>query len=864
MYHVLFEKNTTYKVAVLIKHTALSKNRLSKFYVDPLIDKGVPSNNFIAFSLSADAKTAKPQRAYLETLLPAVDSLEVTHLLVNDGGYFKVLTGVKNVTCCYGTVYPCIIPGYTHMKVLLGVNYQVFIRDPKQQDKLNLSLDSLAASIQGLHINTKPKFKTYQTFTRRQSLNDIKEALHFLLEQPELAVDIEDISLNVAKTVIGTISFSWDQSSAYVFAVGSHYADYGSSIIVDDIYYVELQRMLKIFFLNYKGNLVAHKANYDFKCLIFNLFMKKDFFDVKSMIEGIECFTRSFDDTKLIAYLATNSTARNELGLKILALPFAGNYGRDDITDITKIPLHELMEYNGIDTISTLWVKDKYYPIMVRDQQISIYDNIIKPSMKDVLQMELVGVPLDYTKVKEAAVILETDLKHATDALQNNKYVKELVKGLRYEEFQKKNAEWKKKQEPLEYFNYVVYNPRSNNDNQELLYEIMGLPVVDTTDKGNPATGGDTLKKLKNHTTDKDVLDVLSYLMVIAEAAIIYDNFIYKFLHESVLKPDGLYYLHGNFNLGGTVSGRLSSSEPNLQNIPSTGNKYAKLIKSCVVAPENWALVGADFASLEDKISALTTKDSNKLKVYTDGYDGHCLRAYAYFGDKMPDIDDGSVELINSIADHPIYKQLRQDSKAPTFLLTYGGTHFGLMQNCGFSEPMAKQIEAKYHELYKESDDWVKAKINQACIDGFVTVAFGLRVRTPVLAKTTLNTKVTPYEAQAESRTAGNALGQSYGLLNNRAAIEYRTRLMQSEHLYSILPIMQIHDAQYHLIKADLDVLHWHNKNLIECMQWQELPEIQHDLVKLGGELAVFYPSWADESKLPNNASKDTIKQLLS
>ena len=51
-----------------------------------------------------------------------------------------------------------------------------------------------------------------------------------------------------------------------------------------------------------------------------------------------------------------------------------------------------------------------------------------------------------------------------------------------------------------------------------------------------------------------------------------------------------------------------------------------------------WVLIGADFSSLEDRIAALTTKDPNKLKVYEDGYDGHCLRAYAYFKDQMPDI----------------------------------------------------------------------------------------------------------------------------------------------------------------------------------------------------------------------------------
>ena len=69
-----------------------------------------------------------------------------------------------------------------------------------------------------------------------------------------------------------------------------------------------------------------------------------------------------------------------------------------------------------------------------------------------------------------------------------------------------------------------------------------------------------------------------------------------------------------------------------------SNSKYGKLIKSCVQAPDGWLFVGLDFASLEDRISALTTKDKNKLKVYLENYDGHALRAYAYFGEEMPDI----------------------------------------------------------------------------------------------------------------------------------------------------------------------------------------------------------------------------------
>ena len=250
-----------------------------------------------------------------------------------------------------------------------------------------------------------------------------------------------------------------------------------------------------------------------------------------------------------------------------------------------------------------------------------------------------------------------------------------------------------------------------------------------------------------------------------------------------------------------------------------------------------------------------------KYEAKTDGYDGHCLRAYSYFGSQMPDIGS-TVEEINSISN--LYPNLRQDSKAPTFLLTYGGTSYGLINTVGLDPLEANSIEKRYHELYKASDDWVKLKIDQATKNGYVTLAFGLRLRTPVLAATLLNKNSTPAQSKSEARTAGNALGQSYGLLNNRAGIEFRERTLASQYRTDILPIAHIHDSQYFLIKNNLGCLKWFNDNLVECMEWQELPELKHDIVKLGGEVEVFHPTWADKLNLPNSITKSDILTICS
>ena len=259
------------------------------------------------------------------------------------------------------------------------------------------------------------------------------------------------------------------------------------------------------------------------------------------------------------------------------------------------------------------------------------------------------------------------------------------------------------------------------------------------------------------------------------------------------------------------------------------------------------------------KINSKLDTISIKQIENTVGYDGHCLRAFSYFRDKCPDIED-TPESINSMKKK--YPKLRQDSKSPTFALTYQGTWHTLVNNLGFPEDKAKEIEKGYHELYKVSDQYVQDRLMQASKDGYVEVAFGLRVRTPLLKQVIFNGARMPYEAAAEGRTAGNALGQSYGLLNNRAAVEFMKKVWASKYRLDIKPIAQIHDAQYYLVRDDVEVAEWVNRELILSMQWQELPEIQHPTVKLGAALDIFWPSWANATTLPNNADQNTIKKL--
>ena len=211
-----------------------------------------------------------------------------------------------------------------------------------------------------------------------------------------------------------------------------------------------------------------------------------------------------------------------------------------------------------------------------------------------------------------------------------------------------------------------------------------------------------------------------------------------------------------------------------------------------------------------------------------------------------------------------IYKDQRQLSKRVTFALQYGGQENTLEKNCGFSHEEAVNIVANYKKLYWVSEQEKEIHIRQAEKDGYVLGAFGLRVRTPILAQTITGMKNTPHEAEAEKRTATNVRFQSYGLLNSRAGVEFNAWVRNSKFKYNIKPIAQIHDAQYFIVKDDVDTILALNEHLVKAVEWQDDPAIAHDKVHLGGEVSIFYPDWAHELVLPNSLTETQLTELVS
>ena len=870
MRHIVYSEQSSYSIGLLIKETAFNAAEMERSYIHYLEKAGVPRDNLILFPLPYNEHGKAPTgfiKEQLEPLLLAATDAGVTILYCADANYFKVLTSSRKAEPHLGYVLPCKIPGYEHLHVALGINHKALLYNPANEPKLDLSLSALAQFWQGQY--AAPGGEIIHSAEYPTKVQDIAVCLDKLHQYPRLTCDIEGFSLDFEKAGIATITFCWDKHNGIAFACDywaydapneqGHHGEYRPNL--------DVRKLLRRFFERYRGELVFHNATYDISAMIVQLWMK-DLLDTNGLLQGLDILTRNFHDTKVIAYLATNTTAGNDLGLKGLAHEFAGNWAQDDIKDIRKIPLPSLLEYNLVDGLCTHYVFEKYYPKMVADQQEELYLNLMLPSQQTLIQVEMSGMPLNPDRVQVARRELEGILITQQNVFRQSKLValtEDLLRKRAWEkdyESRKAKAKNPGKIQPKDWatFPEIIYNPDSGPQTQVLLYELCGLPVVDTTRTGQPATGADTLEKLKHHTTSPDVLAIVDALIEFSAANKILGTFITAF-EKAIDKGDGVVWLHGNFNLGGTVSGRLSSSDPNLQNLPA-GSRYGKLIKKCFQAPDGWIFCGADFNALEDRINALLTKDPNKLKVFIEGYDSHCLRTYYYWPSQFPNLKE-TPEDINSIK--KTHDPLRSKSKRPSFALQYQGTWLTLVRNAGFSEEEAKEIEANFQRLYAQSIKWVQDRITEASKVGYSTAAFGLRIRTPMLHVSLMNNSATPREAAAEARTLGNAIsGQSYGLLTNRALNAFMKHVWASPYRFDVKPVALIHDAIYLLIRDDVRIVEWVNRELIQAMAWQELPEIQHDQVKLTAELSLFWPSWADEIGIPNGADQATIHECVT
>jgi DNA polymerase I len=589
---------TEITTVLLIKEDALDKVSINEHYLNLLEQEGIPKTSVMVRPLlynTASKVLAKTGKAYLDKLISTVPP-SVTKLIIADSSYYKFITKIQKVSSKYGATVKGAYKHYEKFDCVYVPNYRSLFKQPENVNLIEIGIKTIAGTGSSVLIHSA------EYGFKFGSDREILDALH---KHPVLTADIETTGLELECDVV-SIAFAWTKHDGVAIDIsitGSHYT--------------------KKFIEQYTGTLIFHGGLFDAKLLIRNWWMDHPT-DYEGMLRGIHHF-RDIDDTMLMAYLAKNATTQVALGLKELALEYVGNYAIE-IEDVSRYTKSEILEYNLIDALGTFYVYEKYEA----EKASRPYVEIFQPSIYPLLKMMLVGLPLSSSRVQEVHNILAAQEKVLREQIQQNTCVIEFTDQLREETCALANTKLKKLVKTVDDFTDVEFNPASHPQLAKLLFEVHKLPILDTTKTGQPATGGDTLEDLRNHTQDEDILDLLGFVQRLADVGKINGTFIKAFMREKD-------WVHGNLKLGGTQSGRLSSNDPNLTNLPAHG-PMGKLVKSCIVAPKGWLFCGADFSALEERIGAILSQDPNRIKVYTDGFDGHSMRAHKYFATQMPDI----------------------------------------------------------------------------------------------------------------------------------------------------------------------------------------------------------------------------------
>ena len=371
--------------------------------------------------------------------------------------------------------------------------------------------------------------------------------------------------------------------------------------------------------------------------------------------------------------------------------------------------------------------KEKYEAELKEKNQFNLFENIEMPLMKVLAEMEFSGVLVDRDMIEEFSKKLSSSVNNLTHEIWNM-------------------AE-------------TEFNINSPKQLGEILFEKLKLPVIKKTKSGY-STDADVLEKLK---LEHPIVDkILEYRTLNKLKATYIDGII------PLIKEDGR--VHAKFNQTVTATGRISCTEPNLQNIPIR-TELGKELRKMFVAKEGFAFLDADYSQIELRVLAHISGDENMIHAFNSGEDIHKMTASQVFGVPLEEVT----------------KQMRSEAKAVNFGIVYGISGFGLAEQLGISRKKAEQYIEQYLNKYCGVKQFMDDIVEDAKQNGYVETLFHRRRYIPELSSN--NYMVRQFGARAAMNTPVQGTAAD---IMKIAMIEVNKRL-EKEILNAKL-ILQIHD----------------------------------------------------------------------
>ena len=317
----------------------------------------------------------------------------------------------------------------------------------------------------------------------------------------------------------------------------------------------------------------------------------------------------------------------------------------------------------------------------------------------------------------------------------------------------------------------VSFNLASPKQIQELLFEKLQLPVVSKTPKGQPSTSESALSELAvDYVLPKLILEHRSLSKLKS-------TYVDK-LPTQISPVTGR--VHTNYHQAVTTTGRLSSSDPNLQNIPIRTPEGRK-IRKAFSAPDGRKIVAADYSQIELRIMAHLSKDDNLIGAFRDGADIHSATASEVFGVSLSQVSEEN----------------RRAAKAINFGLIYGMSAFGLSKQLGIGRYEAQEYINLYFSKYPKVREYMEKTRVTAKEKGFVETVYGRRLYLP-----NIESKQAKLRQYAE-RTAINAPMQGTAADIIKIAMVNTFNWLNEKNIPALL-IMQVHDELVFEVESDV------------------------------------------------------------
>jgi DNA polymerase-1 len=499
------------------------------------------------------------------------------------------------------------------------------------------------------------KFKPghYKTITTEKELIHLIEACE---KSGLIAIDTETTSLNIHSAKLVGISISFQETQAAYIPLGHCPVGATESVVIGQLEGSWVLEKLKPLLENSKVKKVGQNLKYDLQIL------KSWGVEVKGVV----------GDTLLESYLLDPEQPHN---LDALALRHLGhqNISYDEVTgkgksqiSFAEVSIEKATQYSAEDADVTYRLYQLLTPMVKQAELAELYEKLEVPLVEVLADMEYTGIAVDKKRLIDMEEALTEDISSVEDKIF------EIAGG--------------------------AFNINSPKQLSHILFEKLGLPVIRKTKTGI--------------STDESVLQELSQSHDICQWVLKYREFnklkstYVQGLLEQIHPKTGR--IHTSFNQTVTATGRLSSSNPNLQNIPTIEDKRYD-VRSAFVASPGKKLLSADYSQVELRMLADMSEDKELMRAFKNNEDVHEHTARQIFKTKI------------------VSSEQRKVAKTINFGVVYGQTPYGLSQTLKISPGEAKAFIDAYFETYSGVKSFLHSLIEDARKNGFVKTRLGRR-----------------------------------------------------------------------------------------------------------------------------------------